>query len=193
MEEISQQNPARPVRQVSKRLEHRPMAEIDQAAVIREFGGDMDVAPWLDLRHRAFARERLGVREWTAADFRAEFTSRWWWRPDWMWLAEVEQTSSILPFSLPAEAAGTPKTLIGSVVLAMRGEPEKARPVVHWLIVHPRWRRRGIARAIMSHLEAAAWDAGHREIFLETHSAWIAAGKFYKALGYRDVRGETQR
>jgi GNAT superfamily N-acetyltransferase len=175
MEDNSQLQSFGPVRQLAKRLECRPAAEIERKATVRAFGGDADIAPWLDLRHRAFARERVGVREWTAADFRAEFTSRWWWRPDWMWLAEVDQNLSNAANSPPAEAAGQ-KTLIGSVILAMRGEPAKARPVVHWLVVHPRWRRGGIARALMSHLEAAAWDAGHREIFLETHSAWVAGG-----------------
>ena len=67
----------------------------------------------------------------------------------------------------------------------MRGEPGSAKPVVHWLMVHPRWRRRGIAKCLMAHLELAAWNAGHRAIYLETHTAWQAAAEFYSAMGYQ--------
>lgn len=60
----------------------------------------------------------------------------------------------------------------------------RVKPVVHWLMVAPEARRQGLARVLMSRLEAAAWNAGHREIYLETHSAWRAAAQFYEALGY---------
>ncbi len=42
-----------------------------------------------------------------------------------------------------------------------------------------------MGRLLMVHLERAAWDAGYREVFLETHAAWQAAANFYEALGYR--------
>ncbi len=174
-----------PVNQLAKKLETRPATEILQGLQVRNYAGEADIQPWLELRHRAFARERIGVREWRAADFRTEFTNRWWWRPEWMWLAFKAEGGGRRAGEPPEGQDGV--ALIGSVVLAMRGEPKNARPVVHWLIVHPRFRRGGIARALMSHLEAATWDAGHREIFLETHSAWVAAGKFYEALGYRQT------
>jgi GNAT superfamily N-acetyltransferase len=108
-----------------------------------------------------------------------EFLHRWWWKPQWMWLAEAE-----------TDPAGdqAQKPLVGSVTLAMRGEPDRAWPVVHWLMVHPRWRRRGIGRLLMAHLEAAAWEAGYCEVRLETHAGWEAAARFYETLGYRSIR-----
>ena len=56
--------------------------------------------------------------------------------------------------------------------------------MVHWLLVDPRWRRRGIGRLLMSHLELAAWDDGWREMQLETHAGWAAAVAFYQSMGY---------
>ncbi len=142
---------------------------------VRHFAGDADIGPWLDVRHQAFARQRIGVRQWSHHDFLDEFVRRWWWRPDHMWMAEAPATQSAL--------SAQPK-LVGSVTLAMRGRPDDARPVVHWLMVLPPYRRRGIGRLLMAHLERAAWNTGQRKIYLETHAAWTAATKFYEALGY---------
>jgi GNAT superfamily N-acetyltransferase len=167
-------------RDITSRPEICSIGEIN----VRHYQGDTDVPAWLALRHQAFARQRIGVRQWTEGDFHAEFTGRWWWQPERMWLAEILENDSI-------GAVGQAKhQLIATATLAMRGEADQtqqARPVVHWLVVHPRWRRRGIARLLMAHLEAAAWDAGYREIWLETHAAWEAAVKFYQSLGYRQV------
>ena len=74
---------------------------------------------------------------------------------------------------------------IGTVTLAERGSGAAAKPVVHWLAVLPRWRRRGVGRLLMSVLHRTVWDAGQREILLETHADWTAAAKFYESLGYR--------
>jgi GNAT superfamily N-acetyltransferase len=70
------------------------------------------------------------------------------------------------------------------VTLALRGAGPQAQPVVHWLAVHPAWRRRGVGRLLMAALEACAWDAGGRTLALETHEDWRAAIEFYGALGY---------
>lgn len=103
-----------------------------------------------------------------------------------MWLAET------LGHSVPGtDSTPNQRQLIGAVTLSLRGTPDQsqaARPAVHWLVVHPRWRRRGIGKLLMMHLEAAAWNAGHREIFLETHAAWEDAVQFYQTLGYRPVQ-----
>ena len=162
------------VLQMMKHLDAEPrLASVDGVAV-RAFRHD-DVDAWLSLRDRAFARERVGVRAWSETDFRREFLGRWWWRPEWMWLAEHDSGDD-----------GT--ELVGSVSLAMRGESDRAKPVVHWLMVAPRWRRRGVGRLLLSQSEQAAWAAGYREIWLETHARWEAAVKFYEALGYRAAR-----
>ena len=147
-----------------------------------------DVDRWLALRQRAFAREKLGVREWSAADFEEEFLTKPWWNPAHCWLAEA--TSSNFPADQPvAPGVGQATSpLLGAVAMALRGQSPTAKAVVHWLMVEPRFRRRGIAHQLMNTLEAAAYAAGYREVHLETHAAWTSAAEFYTRLGYRPVR-----
>ncbi len=167
---------------------------------VRNYAGPEDIERWLEVRRRAFARERVGVREWRRADFAAEFLAKPWWRPDWLWLAEtVDDPSSpgrgrgegelaadaTRAQSLWQGEKGPRGATIGTVALAMRGAGETALPVIHWLAVAPGWRRRGVARLLVATLEAAAWRAGYREVHLESHAAWIAALSFYESLGYR--------
>jgi GNAT superfamily N-acetyltransferase len=133
------------------------------------YAGPEDIARWLDVRHRAFARLKVGVRQWTRNDFESEFLAKWWWQPERMWFAESA-----------AEAQIT-----GTITLAMRGDQSAAVPVIHWLAVLPAWRRRGIGRLLVSALEAHAWDAGYRRVYLETHTAWTAAVELYEKLGYQ--------
>lgn len=73
---------------------------------------------------------------------------------------------------------------MGAVTLARRGDAEQGRPVVHWLIVDPAFRRRGIGRLLVATLESACWQAGERQVWLETHTGWREATAFYSALGY---------
>jgi GNAT superfamily N-acetyltransferase len=72
--------------------------------------------------------------------------------------------------------------------MVLRGTGTTERPALHWLAVHPQWRRRGVGRRLVATLERAAWDAGYREIVAETHADWRAAAAFYERLGYRPVR-----
>jgi ribosomal protein S18 acetylase RimI-like enzyme len=55
-------------------------------------------------------------------------------------------------------------------------------------MVRPNCRRQGVATMLMATLEAAAWDAGYREIQAETLSTWTAAIAFYRACGYEETR-----
>jgi GNAT superfamily N-acetyltransferase len=178
------------VLQLCRQLHSKPQAQSLPGTVVRHYAGDADMAAWLDLRHQAFARKRIGVRQWSADDFHAEFTSRWWWKPESMWLAVSTDANVLTPL------ASSSQQIIGAITLAMRGEADQsaqARPVVHWLVVHPRWRRRGIGRLLLSQLESAAWDAGHRELWLETHVAWEAAVKFYQSQGYDELNSQQSR
>ena len=160
------------VLQLVRQLTCRPTAPPVAGVRLRTFGQAGDVERWLELRHRAFARQRVGVRTWTEQDFAAEFLTKSWWLPERLWFAET------------AAPSGTPCT-VGTVTLARRGDGAASRPVVHWLAVLPEWRRRGVARLLMAELEAAAWDAGHCTLYLETHAGWTAAAKLYEELGYR--------
>ena len=160
------------VLQLTRRLESEPEPRPPQGIVLRTYAGSDDIPIWLALRQRAFARLRLGVRDWVAEDFQQEFLSKPWWRPEHLWFAETQPAP-------PGEA-----TAVGTIALAFRGEGAAARPVVHWLAVLPAWRRRGVGRFLVATLEARAWELGYRQVWLETHAAWTAASELYRALGY---------
>jgi ribosomal protein S18 acetylase RimI-like enzyme len=160
-------------------MEFRPELPPVHGVTVRSFAGPQDVEAWLEIRHRAFAREKVGVRQWAAADFEAEFLAKPWWSPELLWFAET------------AADAQNPSRPIGTVARALRGAGPEARPVVHWLSVLPAWRRRGIGRLLLTQLHRSCWDAGYRQIWLETHSQWQAAVHLYRELGYREVRRES--
>ncbi len=157
------------VRQLTKKLTSRPEPGVVAGVRLRHFAGNPDIAAWLELRSRAFARQKLGVGGWTAADFEREFLAKPWWRPECLWFAETVEDASMV---------------VGTVTLARRGVSLQDKPVVHWLAVLPRFRGRGIGELLMDTLEAAVWDAGERQIWLETHEAWAEAGRLYAARGY---------
>jgi GNAT superfamily N-acetyltransferase len=157
--------PNLPVLHLSRRLLCPPMVRSIPGVVVRSFAGGDDIDAWLDLQGRSFSAQTPAVRTWTRADFEAEFLHKPWWSPDRMWFADAEGVA-------------------GSVTLALRGREPNAQPVVHWLMVAPECRRRGLGRCLMATLEAACWHAGHREISLETHVGWRAADAFYHAVGY---------
>jgi GNAT superfamily N-acetyltransferase len=136
-----------------------------------------DVAAWLTLRDRAMADQKPRIRTWSELDFFSEMQSKSWWRPERMWLAINEETASP----------------VGAVTLALREGAVATVPVVHWLLVDHAWRRRGVGRLLMSHLELAAWNDGWRDIELETHAGWTAAVAFYQSMGYAPVRDRSPR
>ena len=165
------------VLQLTKPLDRRPLIPEVEGIWLRNFSNLADIEEWLDLRRRAFAKQKLGIGDWNAADFRREFLDKPWWRPKAMWFAEA----SLLLM---------PPTVVGTVTLAERTGQDEAKPVVHWLAVLPSYRRRGIGRLLMATLEGAVWDRGGRQIWLETHIAWAEAKQLYEALGYRPVAAE---
>jgi GNAT superfamily N-acetyltransferase len=150
------------------------LADID----VRSMVVPDDVEAWLALRIRATAELTPLVREWTLDDFAAQMLSKPWWRADWTWLAIGREHRQF--------------SVIAAVTLAMR-TGSKAVPIVHWLLVDPTWRRRGVGRMLMSRLEQAAWDFGWREIELETHAGWNEAAAFYHSMGYAPVRERSPR
>lgn len=157
------------VLQLTKVLTARVEPQVTKEFAIRQYAGPVDIERWLELRHRAFARLKIGVRRWDRDDFEREFLQKSWWAPERLWLAESTDQSNCL---------------VGTVALAERAG---GQPAVHWLAVDPRFRRRGIGRLLMSHLEAFCWDQGQRQIWLETHSGWESAAALYQKLGYRSM------
>ena len=162
------------VKNLRLELRRRPeiVAPVDVA--LRHYGGTVDIERWLAIRNRAFAREKLGVGQWDAGDFEREFLAKPWWSPQRMWLAQ-------------ARLAGDDWPVVGTVTWADRGRPPEAKAAVHWLAVLPGFRRQGVGRLLLETLHQACWDAGYREVFLETHAAWAGAERLYAALGYQPV------
>jgi acetyltransferase len=62
------------------------------------------------------------------------------------------------------------------------------RAEVQKLLVHPRARRQGIARALMQTAEARARELGRGLLYLDTE-AGSGAEDFYRALGYTFIGG----
>ena len=160
-----------------RQLFRPPDAADDTGFSVRSFATPDDIAGWLALRDRAMADQIPRVRPWLESDFFSEMQSKPWWRSERMWLA----------FALETAAP------IGAVTLALREGAAATIPVVHWLLVDPAWRHRGVGRLLMSHLEQAAWNDGWREIELETHAGWAAAVDFYHSIGYAPVRDRSPR
>jgi GNAT superfamily N-acetyltransferase len=131
-----------------------------------------DVPAWLKLRERAVAWLKPTARAWWVDDFRVEMSGKAWWRADWTWLAVAGDDLSVV---------------VGAVTLAVREGEGGSMPVVHWLLVDPRWRRRGIGRMLVSQLELAVWNAGWRELRLETHANWSEAVAFYQSMGFESM------
>ncbi len=168
-----------------------PLPTLPDNISFRHYQGEQDARAWLALRSLAFSRQKRGIQAWDHADFEREFLQKPWWKPARMWLAELppldcstEQPAS--PLSLLKPVSGQP-LLIGTVTLAERALPVETRYVLHWLMVAPRFRGQGIATALVTRLEAAAWERGARTIYLETHAAWTEAAGLYRKLGYSDV------
>jgi GNAT superfamily N-acetyltransferase len=142
----------------------------------RNYEGPQDIAAWLQVRREALAHLHQTGREWTAADFHREFLQQPWWEPQRMW------------FALPATGEEQPQPSasvpMGTVCLAVRQSGGVPRAVLGWLLVRPAWQRRGVGRLLLSLAEQAAWDAGARQVHLETHAAWHAAVAFYRRAGY---------
>ena len=64
--------------QLSKTLTGRPTTPEADWVAIRTFQGREDIPLWLELRRRAFALMKVGVRDWDQDDFRREFLAKPW-------------------------------------------------------------------------------------------------------------------
>src|SRR4051812_1576848 len=110
-----------------RQLFRPPDAAVVPGICVRNIAIPADVKAWLALRDRAMADETPRGRTWSEADFYSEMQSKIWWRPERSWLAIADAGS-----------------LVGGVTLALRDGAAATIPVVHWLVVDPAWRRRGI-------------------------------------------------
>lgn len=84
-----------------------------------------------------------------------------------------------------AEAAG--EAIVGTAQLDLIATPnQRHRAEVMKLIVHPDYRRRGIARRLMAAVEAAAEERGRSLLTLDTRTG-DAAEPLYRSLGFTEV------
>jgi GNAT superfamily N-acetyltransferase len=180
------------VHHLRKQLTCPPVIPVAAGISIHTFVDPEDIDAWLVLRERATADLAPAVRPWSHDDFMQEMTGQPWWRADWTWLATLNpKLADELRLAGPARRSSPTvddhengARLIGAVTLAIRGGRQMRVPVIHWLLVDPAYTRRGIGSLLVSLLERAAWDAGWREVGLETHAGWSAAVAFYHSLGY---------
>jgi GNAT superfamily N-acetyltransferase len=68
---------------------------------------------------------------------------------------------------------------IGLVCLTRVHVDRGPRFSLSWLLVHPRWRRRGVGRRLVDAALLAAHRAGARDIDVETRSDWPDAAGFW--------------
>lgn len=63
-------------------------------------------------------------------------------------------------------------------------EPWHARLVLWFLYIAPAWRRRGIGRALLEHVEAHGREVGASHVWLETSNVNVPGVTAYNRLGY---------
>jgi GNAT superfamily N-acetyltransferase len=165
------------VLQLRKQLATRPELPEISGIVVRNYAGRGDISRWSDLLDAAFTAAQPPVRRMGGSEFSRQFQGSLWWSAKRMWFAETNNT--LQP--------------VGTVTLGLRQGKTRTSPAVHWLAVLPSWRRLGVARLLMAHLEQSCWDAGFRQVDLETHRGWRAAKKFYQTLGYRNTLRSSTR
>lgn len=174
---VAQLGPIRPnsgprIRLLRKRLAAPGELREVPGVLVRSFALPNDVPLWLALRTRAFGDARPGVGPWTQRDFAREVADKPWWRPPRTWIAVDSEN---------------PQSVVGSVTLGERRHIPDVVATVHWLMVDPTRRRRGVGGVLLTELERAAWAEGYNEIWLETHAGWEAAVALYERFGYRNA------
>ncbi len=98
-------------------------------------------------------------------------------------LLDVEQVRGTRYFTacLDGELAG----LIGLYIDLTGSVEELEPPQIIDLAVYPKYRRAGIARALVDHAEAQVRAAGRRRVWLYTDGNNAGLLAFYRRLGYR--------
>jgi ribosomal protein S18 acetylase RimI-like enzyme len=70
-------------------------------------------------------------------------------------------------------------------------EPWHQRLVLWFLYVEPRWRRRGVGRALLEQVEAHGREVGASHVWLETSNVNVPGVRAYNRLGYSLCGADT--
>lgn len=181
--------PKLPILQMTKRLVEPPApAPSDQPEGVKlvASAGSAEIACWVEIQRQALADLPTPVRPPTAADLRRELLEREGWQAGWLWFAVLPTDEA--PASLNSPLAGG--IAVGTVGLSIRAGRDTQRAVIHRLAVVPQARRRGIGRLLLATAEQAAWEAGNRQLWLETHARWEAAVALYRSQDWEEVQFE---
>jgi putative acetyltransferase len=143
------------------------MTQNMQAFVIRPYRSD-DVGNLVALFRASVRQTALG--DYTAAQVRA-------WAPDFIDLGQFGSTCA----SKSTWVAEAPNDIAGFSDLESDGH-------VDMLYVHPRFQRRGVARALLAHIESIARSRGLDRLYTE---ASITARPAFEALGFTVLGART--
>lgn len=103
------------------------------------------------------------------------------------------QRESWAPADLSAEAFAQQRARTATWVAEFGGSPVgfsdlQADGHIEMLYVHPQFQRRGIARALLNHIESQAREASLRRLYAE---ASIPARGVFEAVGFRTIVSQT--
>jgi [ribosomal protein S18]-alanine N-acetyltransferase len=112
-------------------------------------------------------REVFGDDAWTSASVTEELTGPGRW-------ARV--------------ACGPAGAVVGYAVTSRTGDVVD----LHRVVVVPRWRRRGVAHALLTAATAAAAEAGAERMLLEVSAGNDVARAFYAAHGFQEIHRRTR-
>ncbi|HUG33743.1 MAG TPA: GNAT family N-acetyltransferase [Anaerolineales bacterium] len=93
----------------------------------------------------------------------------------------IQSESSIL---LVARLPGSDDPIAGILTLAIYRVPTGIRSIVEDVIVDEKYRRRGIAEALLKHAVEVAREAGAGNVSLSANPSREAAHRLYKKLGF---------
>ncbi|WP_245927718.1 GNAT family N-acetyltransferase [Aphanothece hegewaldii] len=92
----------------------------------------------------------------------------------------------LVAFTTPTTFPNTPRTLVGTVELALRNQVmAKQIPYISNLAVIPEYRRQGIARQLLLRCERIAREWGFKELSLHVLENNLAAQQLYFSNGYK--------
>lgn len=125
--------------------------------------------------------ETIALREYAVGDYPAVAKL---WREVFGALKPEDE-----PQALTRTAADNPGLFLvaqvgGEIAGTVIGTTDSRRGFLHHVAVHPRWRRRGIARSLLAEVEQRLWATGVLTIHLRVESSNATAIEFYHRLGY---------